>query len=234
MYMDLVDGIFLNQIMLQIDPRPTNQRINKHVNNDVNLRIQNLTILVRNIKTYYQEVLQQLIVMNLPNVLMIGRDPLSGKSMEEIKKVLLLVLGCAVQCERKEEFIERIKQLDIETQAGIVAHIQEVTHNQENVFDLQWLELPDVAPEELEALSRSMVLHLRRLIDQRDECTELIVDLTQERDYLQAQHPPSPIKSSSADSTPSPTSSLSSEDKQHLAVELADTKARLRRVRQEL
>ncbi|KAB1277985.1 Protein Daple [Camelus dromedarius] len=158
--------------------------------------------------------------------------------MEEIKKVLLLVLGCAVQCERKEEFIERIKQLDIETQAGIVAHIQEVTHNQENVFDLQWLELPDVAPEELEALSRNMVFHLRRLIDERDECTEvhvrLIVDLTQERDYLQAQHPPSPIKSSSAESTPSPTSSLSSEDKQHLAVELADTKARLRRVRQEL
>nr|XP_015098113.1 protein Daple isoform X3 [Vicugna pacos]XP_031535199.1 protein Daple isoform X3 [Vicugna pacos] len=79
-----------------------------------------------------------------------------------------------------------------------------------------------------------MVFHLRRLIDERDECTELIVDLTQERDYLQAQHPPSPIKSSSAESTPSPTSSLSSEDKQHLAVELADTKARLRRVRQEL
>nr|AAH43115.1 Ccdc88c protein [Mus musculus]AAH63255.1 Ccdc88c protein [Mus musculus] len=234
LYMDLVDGIFLNQIMLQIDPRPSNQRINKHVNNDVNLRIQNLSILVRNIKTYYQEVLQQLIVMNLPNVLMIGKDPLSGKSMEEIKKVLLLVLGCAVQCERKEEFIERIKQLDIETQAGIVAHIQEVTHNQENVFDLQWLDLPDVAPEELEALSRNMVFHLRRLIDERDECTELIVDLTQERDYLQTQQPPSPGKFSSPDSTPSPTSSLSSEDKQHLAVELADTKARLRRVRQEL
>lgn len=30
------------------------------------------------------------------------------------------------QCERKEEFIERIKQLDIETQAAIVSHIQEV------------------------------------------------------------------------------------------------------------
>ncbi|XP_074091597.1 protein Daple isoform X3 [Macrotis lagotis] len=234
MYMDLVDGIFLNKIMLQIDPRPTNHRINKHVNNDVNLRIQNLTILVRSIKTYYQEVLQQLIVMNLPNVLMIGKDPLSGKSMDEIKKVLLLVLGCAVQCERKEEFIEKIKQLDIETQAGIVAHIQEVTQNQENVFDLQWLELPDMAPEELESLSRNMVFHLKRLIDERDECTELIVDLTQERDYLQSQQPPSPLKLSSADSTPSPTSSLSSEDKQHLAVELADTKAKLRRIRQEL
>ncbi|KAM9238682.1 protein Daple [Leptosomus discolor] len=233
-YMDLVDGVVLNKIMLQIDPRPTNQRVNKHVNNDTYLRVQNLTILVRNIKTYYQEVLQQLIVMNLPNVLMIGKDPLSGKSMDEIKKLLLLVLGCAVQCERKEEFIERIKQLDIETQAAIVSHIQEVTHNQENVFDLQWLELPDMAPEELESLSRNMVFHLKRLIDERDECTEVIVDLTQERDYLQSQQPPSPLKAPSPDSSPSPASPLSNEDKQHLAVELADTKAKLRRIRQEL
>nr|XP_005285463.1 protein Daple isoform X5 [Chrysemys picta bellii] len=234
MYMDLVDGVFLNKIMLQIDPRPTNQRVNKHVDNDVNLRIQNLTILVRNIKIYYQEVLQQLIVMHLPNVLTIGKDPLSGKSMDEIKKMLLLVLGCAVQCERKEEFIERIKQLDIETQAAIVSHIQEVTHNQENVFDLQWLELPDMAPEELESLSRNMVFHLKRLIDERDECTELIVDLTQERDYLQSQQPPSPLKTSSPDSSPNLANRLSNEDKQHLAVELADTRAKLRRVRQEL
>uniref|UniRef100_A0A663M756 Coiled-coil domain containing 88C n=1 Tax=Athene cunicularia TaxID=194338 RepID=A0A663M756_ATHCN len=196
-----------------IDPRPTNQRVNKHVNNDTYLRVQNLTILVRNIKTYYQEVLQQLIVMNLPNVLMIGKDPLSGE---------------------KEEFIERIKQLDIETQASIVSHIQEVTHNQENVFDLQWLELPDMAPEELESLSRNMVFHLKRLIDERDECTEVIVDLTQERDYLQSQQPPSPLKAPSPDSSPNPASPLSNEDKQHLAVELADTKAKLRRIRQEL
>ncbi|XP_027741116.1 protein Daple isoform X2 [Empidonax traillii] len=233
-YMDLVDGVVLNKIMLQIDPRPTNQRVNKHVNNDTYLRVQNLTILVRNIKTYYQEVLQQLIVMNLPNVLMIGKDPLSGKSMDEIKKLLLLVLGCAVQCERKEEFIERIKQLDIETQAAIVSHIQEVTHNQENVFDLQWLELPDMAPEELESLSRNMVFHLKRLIDERDECTEVIVDLTQERDYLQSQQPPSPLKAPSPESSPNPANPLSNEDKQHLTVELADTKAKLRRIRQEL
>ncbi|KAM8807304.1 protein Daple [Eudromia elegans] len=233
-YMELVDGVFLSKIMLQIDPRPTNQRVNKHVNNDIYLRVQNLTILVRSIKTYYQEVLQQLIVMNLPNVLMIGKDPLSGKSMDEIKKLLLLILGCAVQCERKEEFIERIKQLDIETQAAIVAHIQEVTHNQENVFDLQWLELPDMAPEELESLSRNMVFHLKRLIDERDECTEVIVDLTQERDYLQSQQPPSPMKAPSPDSSPNPANPRSNEDKQHLTVELADTKAKLRRVRQEL
>lgn len=41
-------------------------------------------------------------------------------------------------------------------------------------------------------------------------------------------------KSSSAESTPSPTSSLFSKYQQHLAVELADTKARLCYIRQEL
>ncbi|KAM4663982.1 protein Daple [Discoglossus pictus] len=233
MYMELVDGVFLNKIMLQIDPGPSTQRTNKHVNNDVNLRVQNLSILVRHIKTYYQEVLQQLIVMNLPNVLLISRDPLTAKSIEEMKKILLLMLGCAVQCERKEEYIERIKQLDIETQAAIVSHIQEVTHNQENVFDLQWLDLPDMAPEELDSLSRNMVLHLKRLIDERDECKEVIVDLTQERDYLQSQNPLSPVNSSSPDSSSNTTNHVS-EDKQHLAVELADSKAKLRRIRQEL
>ncbi|KAL0582811.1 LOW QUALITY PROTEIN: Protein Daple [Plecturocebus cupreus] len=51
-------------------------------------------------------------------------------------------------------------------------------------------------------------------------------------DYLQAQHPPSPVKSSSTDPTPAPPAA--SPDKQHLAMELADTKTSMRCVRQEL
>ncbi|XP_036397602.1 protein Daple isoform X2 [Megalops cyprinoides] len=236
MFMDLVDGVFLHKIMTQIDPSPTNQRVNKHVNNDTNLRAQNLNIIIRHIKNYYQETLQQLVVMNLPNVLTISKDPLSAKSMEEMNRLLLLMLGCAVQCERKQEFIEKIKLLDIETQAAIVTHIQEVTHNPENVLELQWLEVADLPAEELDSLSRSMAVHLRRLVDERDECAEVILELTQERDYLQSQHPPGPVQPSSperpAQGGPAPV--LSKEERQHLAVELADSKAKLRRSRQEL
>lgn len=36
------------------NPKSANQRINKKVNNDASLRIQNLSILVKQIKTYYQ------------------------------------------------------------------------------------------------------------------------------------------------------------------------------------
>uniref|UniRef100_A0A673ND40 Protein Daple-like n=1 Tax=Sinocyclocheilus rhinocerous TaxID=307959 RepID=A0A673ND40_9TELE len=184
---------------------------------------------------FSQEHLQQLILMNLPNVLAIAKDPLSGKSMEEVKRLLLLILGCAVQCERKEEMIEKIKLLDIETQAAIVTHIQEVTHNQENVLDLQWMEVREIPAEQLDPLSRTMAFHLRRLIDERDESAELIIELTQERDYLQSQQPPSLLGFPSPEHTSlSPVTPLSKEDRQHLTVELADTKAKLRRSRQEL
>ncbi|XP_041827367.1 protein Daple isoform X2 [Melanotaenia boesemani] len=247
MFMELVDGVFLHKIMTHIDPSPTNQRLNKNVNNDVSLRLYNLTVLTRHIRTYYQETLQQLIVMPLPNILLIAKDPLSAKSMEELKRLLLLILGCAVQCERKEEMIEKIKLLDIETQAAIVSHIQEVTHNQLNVLDLSWMdEGAELSHEELEPLSRSMAASLRQLIDQRDKATEVIVDLTQERDYFSSQQPQEGCRNlgmSSSEHGPNgrdvnkgglSVSGLTKEERQHLSVELADTKAKLRRYRQEL
>ncbi|XP_068927837.1 girdin isoform X5 [Petaurus breviceps papuanus] len=200
-YVALVDGVFLNQVMLQINPKSESQRVNKKVNNDASLRIQNLSILVRQIKSYYQETLQQLIMMSLPNVLTIGKNPFSEQGTEEIKKLLLLLLGCAVQ----------------------------VTHNQENVFDLQWMEVTDISQEDLEPLLKNMALHLKRLIDERDEHTETIIELSEERDGIHfLPH------ASSAQSPCGSPGMKRTESRQHLSVELADAKAKIRRLRQEL
>ncbi|XP_070091564.1 girdin isoform X11 [Equus przewalskii] len=229
-YVALVDGVFLNQVMLQINPKAESQRVNKKVNNDASLRIHNLSILVRQIKFYYQETLQQLIMMSLPNVLIIGKNPFSEQGTEEVKKLLLLLLGCAVQCQKKEEFIERIQGLDFDTKAAVAAHIQEVTHNQENVFDLQWMEVTDMSQEEIEPLLKNMALHLKRLIDERDEHSETIIELSEERDGLHFL----PHASSSAQSPCGSPGMKRTESRQHLSVELADAKAKIRRLRQEL
>ncbi|XP_036383485.1 girdin-like [Megalops cyprinoides] len=228
-YIELVDGIYLNDIMLEINPKATVQRTNKKVNNDSTLRIQNLSILIRHIKSYYQETLQQLILMPLPNVLVLGRNPLCEQGLEETKKLLLLLLGCAVQCEKKEEYIEKIQTLDFDTKAAIASHIQEVTHSQENVFNLQWMEVNELPQEDLDSLSRNMAFHLQRLVDERDEQLETIVKLVQERDCGQYT-PPAP----SAQSPNSSPSMRRTESRQHLSVELADAKAKIRRLRQEL
>ncbi|NWY39371.1 GRDN protein, partial [Sylvia atricapilla] len=228
-YVALVDGVYLNEVMLQINPKSANQRINKKVNNDASLRIQNLSILVKQIKTYYQETLQQLIMMSLPNVLIIGKNPFSEPGTEEVKKLLLLLLGCAVQCQKKEEFIERIQSLDFDTRAAVAAHIQEVTHNQENVFDLQWMDVIVLTQEYVEPLLKNMALHLKRLIDERDEHSETIIELSEERDCLRF------LPHASAAQSPCSSPGMKrTESRQHLSVELADAKAKIRRLRQEL
>uniref|UniRef100_A0A672SFM7 Protein Daple-like n=1 Tax=Sinocyclocheilus grahami TaxID=75366 RepID=A0A672SFM7_SINGR len=238
MFMDLVDGVFLHKIMTHIDPSPMNQRVNKQVNNDINLRIQNLNTVIRHIKNYYQ-------VRSLPPCPVATRKVLPDHYFF-FKDRFVYVCDCIKcqtaaglcrhkVCDRKEEMIEKIKLLEIETQAAIVTHIQEVTHNQENVLDLQWMEVGEIPAEQLDPLSRTMAFHLRKLIDERDESAELIIELTQERDYLQSQQPSSLLGFPSPEHTSlSPVTLLSKEDRQHLAVELADAKAKLRRSRQEL
>lgn len=109
------------------------------------------------------------------------------------------------QCEKKEEYIERIQTLDFETKAAIAAHIQEVagfsmlycravigspclqsaslsavfqlTHSQENVLDLHWLESDEMQPEEMETVLRIMASLLRQLLDQRDTHLEVLVSV---------------------------------------------------------
>ncbi|MEE6474328.1 hypothetical protein FKM82_010349 [Ascaphus truei] len=228
-YLALVDGVFLNEVMFQINPKADNQRIYKKINNDASLRIQNLSVLVKLIKSYYQETLQQLVMMSLPNVLIIGKNPFSEQGTEEMRKLLLLLLGCAVQCERKEEFIEKIQDLDFDTKAAVAAHIQEVTHNQENVFDLQSMDPVDLPPEELESLLKNTAFHLKRLVDERDDHSETIIELTEERDSL--HFIPLPTSGQSPSGSPS---MRRTESRQHLSVELADAKAKIRRLRQEL
>jgi len=44
----------------------------------------------------------------------------------ELERVLLLVLGCAVQSDEREQFIENIRRLDVDVQRAIVDSIQQV------------------------------------------------------------------------------------------------------------
>ena len=51
----------------------------------------------------------------------------SESSLAEMRKVLLMILGCAVQCEKKEEYVDIIKTLDISVQQALVVYIKEVS-----------------------------------------------------------------------------------------------------------
>ncbi|XP_061736959.1 girdin-like isoform X3 [Nerophis ophidion] len=231
-FSELLDGVILNEVMSQINPPTVPQTTNKLIK-DPSQRVRNLTFLVQQIKTYYLEHLRQLILIPVPNVLLLARIPHTGQTLEEMKKLLLLLLGCAVQCEKKQEYIERIQTLDFDTKAAIALHIQELTHCPDKLLDLHWLESSGLPTDELEVLSKNMAIHLQRLLDQRDTHLETIAELTQEREGVVSMLS---IPSSSP-CTMYPSSMQQQQQagaQQHLVVELADSKAKIRRLRQEL
>ena len=84
------------------------------------------------------------------------------------------MLGCAVQAPtRKEEVIDNIKQLDIDTQHHIVECIKEVTDNPEAVLPAEWARL-EALPEEAQGAAFSTLLaHARRLAAERDHANQV-------------------------------------------------------------
>lgn len=51
--------------------------------------------------------------------------------------------------------------------------LPQVTHNPENVVDLQWLDGGEMPPEDLDGLSRNLAFHLKQLVDERDTQLEV-------------------------------------------------------------
>ncbi|KAK1148588.1 girdin-like [Acipenser oxyrinchus oxyrinchus] len=53
-YLRLLDGVFLNRVLRLIDPNPKAERVYRNERSDEVLRVQNLSILTRHLRQYYQ------------------------------------------------------------------------------------------------------------------------------------------------------------------------------------
>ena len=176
-----------------------------------------MDIINKNIKALYEEELCQVLLV-VPDCVKLGRKPESKAGVENMQLLILLLLGCAVQCPNKETFIDRIKQLDVQVQHAIVDCIRQVTDNHNIVLTQDGI-TETFAPD-------LMVTHIRRLVRERDEYLQhWTAAVIQERSAGGGGCNEQQRKAS--------TPMLEGET-HHLAVELADWKARLRKQRQEL
>ncbi|KAK1335507.1 hypothetical protein QTO34_003293 [Cnephaeus nilssonii] len=210
-------------------------------------RVRNLNHLWGRLRDFYQEELQLLILSAPPDLQALGFDPFSGtlspppflrlpllppvnpcglcpaeEAVEELEGILRLLLGAAVQCEHRELFIRHIQGLSLEVQSELAAAIQEVTQpGAGTVLALAGPEPGELAPAELEMLSRSLMGTLLRLARERDVGAQRLAELLLERE-------PAPLLPEAPAGIPLEGPS------NHLALQLANTKAQLRRLRQEL
>ncbi|XP_005003116.1 protein Hook homolog 2 isoform X1 [Cavia porcellus] len=124
---DLSSGLAIAQVLNQIDPSWFNeawlQGISEDPGPDWKLKVGNLEKILQSLLEYLQDVLgHPLSEQHLPNVSLLGQfsDP------SELGKLLQLVLGCAISCEKKQEHIERIMTLEESVQHVVMEAIQEL------------------------------------------------------------------------------------------------------------
>ncbi|XP_024907414.1 protein Hook homolog 2 isoform X3 [Pteropus alecto] len=123
---ELSSGLAIANVLNQIDPSWFNeawlQRISEDPGPNWRLKVSNLKIILQSLVEYSQDVLGHPISeQHLPDVSLVGEFSDPG----ELGKLLQLVLGCAISCEKKQEHIQRIMTLEEAVQHVVMEAIQE-------------------------------------------------------------------------------------------------------------
>ncbi|XP_013767559.1 protein Hook homolog 2 [Pundamilia nyererei] len=124
---DLTSGVAIAHVLHRIDPSWFNEtwlgRIKEESGANWRLKVSNLKKILKSMMEYYHDVLgHQVSDEHMPDVNLIGEMG----DVTELGKLVQLVLGCAVSCEKKQEQIQQIMTLEESVQHVVMTAIQEL------------------------------------------------------------------------------------------------------------
>ena len=120
---ELADGVVLHRILQEIAHSHFPEgALKDNCGSNAILKSTNIKKLLRALESYYKDVLLQDIDMSFIDPAKVAQaDP------AEVSKLVEMVLGCAIQCEDKHRYIERLmKNLDTETRADLMILTKQV------------------------------------------------------------------------------------------------------------
>uniref|UniRef100_A0A3P9KNI7 Hook microtubule tethering protein 3 n=1 Tax=Oryzias latipes TaxID=8090 RepID=A0A3P9KNI7_ORYLA len=184
------NGAVMAQVLQKIDGGYFSDawisRIKPEVGDNWRLKVSNLKKILTGILDYYQEVLgQQINDFTLPDVNLIGEH----SDAAELGRMLQLILGCAVNCEQKQEYIQTIMVMEESVQHVVMTAIQELMSKETPVTtgNDSYLDLDRQLKKTVEELND--VLATKEEIAQR--CRELdmqVAALQEEKSSLLAEN----------------------------------------------
>uniref|UniRef100_A0A671PFT2 Protein Hook homolog 1 n=1 Tax=Sinocyclocheilus anshuiensis TaxID=1608454 RepID=A0A671PFT2_9TELE len=185
---DLTSGAAMSQALHQIDPSWFSEswlaRIKEDVGNNVRLKMNNLKKILQMMVDYYNELLAQKITdFPLPDLARVVEQ----FDHVELGRLLQLILGCAVKCDRKQEYIQIIMTLEESVQHVVMTAIQELKKALED--------LTEVMAEKEELAQRCQELDLQ------------VTMLQEERNSLLAENDVLTDRSSQLDTFDNPSTS---------------------------
>ncbi|CAF1007732.1 unnamed protein product [Adineta steineri] len=193
---DLSDGVLIGLCLKNIDANHFNdawiQKIRTDAGDNYRIKANNLKKVLKNITDYYSEILGQTLVdFQMPDLNMIAENI----DETELSRLLQLVLGCAVSCDRKQFYIEHIMSMEESVQHVLMNAIQELMVKENRKNNEEYSELGDQlkhalaelnrvveAKEEIENRCRELDLQISTL---QDEKLSLIQETTQLNERIQ-------------------------------------------------
>ncbi|RXN24312.1 Hook -like protein [Labeo rohita] len=187
---DLTSGAAMSQALHQIDPSWFNEswlaRIKEDVKDNVRLKMNNLKKILQMIVDYYNEVLaQQITDFPLPDLMRVVEQ----SDQVELGRLLQLILGCAVKCDRKQEYIQIIMTLEESVQHVVMTAIQELM-SKETMSQLG-TEHPGDVDQQLKKALEDLTEVMAEKEELAQRCQELDMQVTmlqEERNSLLAEN----------------------------------------------
>uniref|UniRef100_A0A8C5L0B9 Hook microtubule tethering protein 1 n=1 Tax=Jaculus jaculus TaxID=51337 RepID=A0A8C5L0B9_JACJA len=171
----LTNGVTMAQVLHQIDVGWFNEswlsRIKEDVGDNWRIKASNLKKVLQGIMSYYHEFLGQQISEELiPDLNQITEC----SNSVELGRLLQLILGCAVNCEKKQEHIKNIMTLEESVQHVVMTAIQELMSKE------------IVSPPTSDAVGE-LEQHLKRALEQLQEAMAEKEELKQRCQELDMQ-----------------------------------------------
>nr|DBA17786.1 TPA: hypothetical protein GDO54_016109 [Pyxicephalus adspersus] len=187
---DLSNGVAMAQVLHQIDISWFNEawlgRIKDDVGDNRRIKINNLKKILQGIVDYYREVLDQPVSEYLyPDLNQIAEqsDP------TEMGRLLQLILGCAINCEKKQEHIQIIMTLEESVQHVVMTAIQELMSK--DSVDSSLVELEGDMEQQLNRTLELLEEAEAEKEELKQRCQELdlqVTSLQEERNSLLAEN----------------------------------------------
>ncbi|EZA57765.1 hypothetical protein DMN91_003036 [Ooceraea biroi] len=177
---DISDGVALAEALAQIAPEwftaVWKAKIKADVAANWRLRVSNMKKIVEAVMEYYVECLnQQLSGYVKPDATKIGEHCDS----DELRRLLQLILGCAVNCDQKQQYITKIMGMEETVQQAIMQSIQELSTSSSFV-NFESLDVADGAQQRLYA-------ELQATVDMKDLLAQKCHELDQQLSLLQEE-----------------------------------------------
>lgn len=182
---DISDGVALAEALVQIAPEwftPVwKAKIKTDVGSNWRLRVSNLKKIVEVVIEYYIECLnQQLLDYVKPDATKIGEH---GDS-NELRRLLQLILGCAVNCNQKQQYITRIMGMEESVQQAIMQSIQEL---ESGMHGPRLSLVTGLNFESLDGGQQGLLAELQSAVDMKEQLAQRCHELDQQLLLLQEE-----------------------------------------------